>query len=280
MTTEPRRAQPASPLGRRRLLGLAGAGAAVVLLGGCSTGDQDPSTDEPETPDRCVNRSTLEEHGTLAKLPLVYEISQRRASFAFDTGFYDQLGDWLGSYRERSGLAAPDQVWTYGAYVAGGSACSSWHAAGRAFDLARLRLTGGGFVSCRYDRWRSSTGTELRRSLRQYWALGASLHLDFAYVLTYLYNATHANHIHVDNGRSGSRRSTLSTSSPSQLQAVQAICTHLWDEPVDVTGDWDRPTREASRRVLAQIGHGGDLDDSVDAWRAFLTASIPRGAAG
>ncbi len=266
-------------MSRRGLLGLAGAGAATILLGGCTPATRDPAADNPPaTPDRCVSRGSLDEHGTLAKLPLVYEISQERASFAFDGGFHTQLGDWLGGYRERSGLTAPDQVWTYGAYVAGGSDCSSWHAAGRAFDLARLRLRGGDFVSCRYDRWRSTTGAERQRAQRRYWALAASLHLDFAYVLTYLYNATHANHIHIDNGRSGRGRSTLSTSSPSQLQAVQAICTHLWDDPVEVTGRWDSPTRRATKRVLAQIGHGGDLDDSVDAWRAFLTASVPRGA--
>lgn len=269
-------------MNRRELLGLAGAGSAALLLGGCSAADvaglDGSSGDTSDTPDRCVARSSLTEHGKLRTLPLVYEISQDRESFAFHDGFFAQLGGWLDSYRSESGLAAPDQVWTYGAYVAGGSDCSSWHAAGRAFDLSRLRLPGGDFVSCRYDRWRTSSGTELKRSLRRYWALAASLHHDFAYVLTYEYNATHANHIHVDNSRSGSKLSTLSTSSPTQLQAVQAICTHLWDEPVTVTGRWDGDTRAASRRVLDRIGYGGDLDDSAGVWRAFLKASVPGGA--
>jgi hypothetical protein len=264
---------------RRSLLTLAGAGSAALLLGGCSSLPGSTGNDDSKTPDRCVSRGSLDEHKTLLKLPLVYEISERRESFAIEPGFYSQLGSWLGSYRDESGLAAPDQVWTYGAYVDGGSDCGSWHAAGRAFDLSRLRLPGGDFVSCRHDRWGSSTGADLQQALRRYWALAASLHHDFAYVLTYEYNATHANHIHVDNGRSGSKLSTLSTSSTSQLQAVQAICTHLWDEPVTVTGRWDSDTRAASRRVLDRIGHGGDLDDSAAAWRAFLKASVPRGAA-
>lgn len=255
----------------------------MLLLGGCSGSTRFPSLDGPDgdgsdTSDRCVSRGSLDEQKTLRKLPLVYEISESRESFAFEPAFFNQLGGWLDSYRAESGMAAPDQVWTYGAYVSGDSDCSSWHAAGRAFDLSRLRLPGGDFVSCRYDRWRSSTGTELQRALRRYWSLAASLHHDFAYVLTYEYNATHANHIHVDNSRSGGKLSTLSTSSPSQLQAVQAICTHLWDEQVPVTGRWDGDTRAASRRVLHRIGHGGDLDDSAAAWRAFIKASVPRGA--
>ncbi|WP_375423015.1 extensin family protein [uncultured Friedmanniella sp.] len=264
---------------RRQLLRWAGASSAALLVGGCSRSPDGSGSSGADAPDHCVARSTLAEHKTLEKLPLVYEISQRRESFAFEPGFFGQLGRWLRAYRKESGLAAPDQVWTYGAYVDGGSDCSSWHAAGRAFDLSRLRLPGVDFVSCRHDRWRSSSGEELRRALRRYWALAASLHHDFAYVLTYEYNATHANHIHVDNGRSGSGLSKLSTSSTSQLQAVQAICTHLWDEPVEVTGAWDAGTRAASRRVLDRIGHGGDLNDSAGAWRAFLKASVPRGAA-
>lgn len=265
-------------LNRRSLLTLAAAGGAALLLGGCSSLPGTTRSDESDTPDRCVARASLAEHKTLLGLPLVYEISERRESFAFEPGFHTQLNGWLGSYREQYGLAAPDQVWTYGAYVDGGSDCGSWHAAGRAFDLSRLRLPGGDFVSCRYDRWRSSAGTDLQRALRRYWALAASLHHDFAYVLTYEYNATHVNHIHVDNGRSGGKLSTFSTSSTSQLQAVQAICTHLWDEPVTVTGRWDADTRAASSRVLDRIGHGGDLDDSATAWRTFLKASVPRGA--
>ena len=83
------------------------------------------------------------------------------------------------------------------------SSCSSWHDAGRAFDLARLRLAGGTEVSCRYDLWRDTSGRELTRARRAYWAVAASAHRHFAYVLTYLYNAKHHNHIHVDNGRSG-----------------------------------------------------------------------------
>jgi hypothetical protein len=266
----------AVPLSRRGLLTLlSGAGAAAVLAG-CSSAEGGGLGRAGGS--SCAARSSLDSHDTLNRLPLVYEVSERRTSFAFDPGFYTQLGRWLTGYAASSGLAEPDEVWSYGAWTDGGTSCDSWHNSGRAFDLGRLRLADGGVVSCRYDLWRSDTGARRERALRRYWALAASLHQDFAYVLTYPYNARHHNHIHVDNGRSGSSRSTLSTRSPSQLQAVQAICTHLWDEPVDITGAWDRPTRAATRRVLDRIGEPDHLDDSVKAWRAFLSASVPRGA--
>jgi hypothetical protein len=250
-----------------------------ALLTGCSAAAFPSGTSSNDDhPQRCVARSSLDSHSTLAKVPLVYEVSGRRSSFTFDPAFYDQLGDWLKGYADRSRLAAPDRVSSYGAWTAAGADCTSWHHAGRAFDLARLRLQGGETVSCRYDQWQSETGARLELTRRRYWALAASLHLDFAYVLTYPYNAQHHNHIHVDNGRSGRGRSTFSTRSVTQVQAVQAICTYLWDEPVELTGAWDSATRRATRRVLDRIGHEADLDASVDGWRALLAASVPRGA--
>jgi len=260
---------------RRRLLGLAGAGTLAALLPACGT--DGAVRDSPFARAYCVPRSTLDAHRELDGLPLVYEVDERRSSFSFEAGFYSSLAGWLQSYRRATGTPQPDQVWSYGAWTDGGSACDSWHNAGRAFDLARLRLEGGGFVSCRYDQWQQSTGAARERALRQYWALAASLHLDFAYVLTYLYNAAHHNHIHIDNGRSGGQPSTLSTRSQVQLQAVQAICRYLWNEPVEITGRWDQATRRASRSVLDRAEVGDALDESVESWRSFLTASVARG---
>ena len=80
-----------------------------------------------------------------------------------------------------------------------------------------------GVVSCRYDRWRTAPPAELEAARRAYWAVAAGLHLRFAYVLTYLYDAQHDNHIHIDNGRSGPDLSTFRPRSRVQVQAVQAI---------------------------------------------------------
>ena len=57
------------------------------------------------------------------------------------------------------------------------------------------------------------------------------------------------------------------------MQAVQAICTFLWDEPVRLTGRWDGATRAATRRVLDRIGVADDLDEGPEAWHRFLAAS-------
>lgn len=262
-------------LSRRRLLALAGAGAVTGLLAGCSSG-----TADGEWPDtggaRCVPRGDMDSHRNLGGHPLFYEVSRARAPFSFEPQFYAGLTAWLEDYSAASGLAEPDQVWTYGAWRGSDGSCTSWHQAGRAFDLARLRLQGGEFVSCRYDQWRSDSQAAQQRPLRRYWALAASLHLHFAYVLTYHYDSRHHNHIHVDNGRSGNQPSSFSSRSRVQVQAVQAICSELWGERVEVTGRWDAATRRASRLVLDGLGGASDLDD-VDAWRAFLTASMARG---
>ena len=266
-------------MSRRGLLGLGlGLTAAATGLAGCSADD----ATGPALPRRqyarptCVRRSSLPRYARLADLPLVYEVNRRRSEFSVDEGFAGQLEAWLTDLRELTGWELR-QLWTYGTWTDGGTACSSWHDAGRAFDLSRLRLADGSDVSCRYDLWRDGSGRALATARRTYWAVAASAHQHFAYVLTYLYNAQHHNHIHVDNGRSGAERSTFSSRSPAQVQAVQGVLTHLWERPVEITGRWDTATRQATRSVLAGLDVGDDLDDQAS-WAGFLTASVRRGA--
>lgn len=276
--------QGAEPVGartsRRHLLGWGAAGGlALASAASCSRiAPIAPDLPDPRPPrPTCVPRSALPRYGRLAGRPLVYEIDRRRGEFAIDAGFAGQLGTWLDDLVELTGWQI-EQLWTYGAWTAGGSACSSWHDAGRAFDLSRLRLRDGSDISCRYDQWRSAPASRLTEARRAYWALAASAHKHFAYVLTHLYNAAHHNHIHLDNGRSGPDRSSFSARSPSQVQAVQGICAHLWDTPVDVTGRYDAETADAVRAVLADLDLGDELADQA-AWSAFLDASTRRGAA-
>ena len=217
-------------------------------------------------------RTALESRRVLGDLPLVYEPSSQRQTFWFDSGFATQLDAWVEELNPVVG-SAPTQLRTYGAWVDGRQTCDSWHNAGRAFDLASVRIEGGPAVSCRYDLWRNETGTALAKARRGYWRVAASLHRRFAYVLTYLYNEQHANHIHVDNGRSEGELSTFAPRSRVQSQAVQAICTYLWDEPVELTGRWDDATRAASRRVLERVGVDDDLDAGLEVWHRFLAAS-------
>lgn len=258
-------------LNRRQLIGWAGASA--LGLGGCTvagsgTGRQADGSGGGRFREsaRCVPRATLTRQTTIADRPLVYEISRRRSGFWLDEGFHGQLEGWFTRFVADPNRSAPSEIWTYGSWTDGEPDCHSWHNAARAFDLSRLRTGGRDLVSCRFDQGRN--GADVDRQRRRYWALAASLHHDFAYVLTYLYNTQHHNHIHVDNGRSGSGLSTFSTRSPAQTQAIQAMISYLWDIPVDITGRWDATTRRASRTVLDRIEVADDLETSVDAWRA------------
>lgn len=252
-------------LTRRGLLRLALSGATSAFLTACSGGIPIPGREQAV----CVPRGRLVRHTSLAGLPLVYEVNRRRTAFWFEPGFAAQLGTWLADLRG-AGLEA-NELWAYGAWTDGNGRCRSWHNSGRAFDVARVRVRNG-FVSCRYDQWRTATGSELSQALRNYWALAASLHGHFAYVVTYVYDAEHHNHIHVDNGRSGTGRSEFDPGSITQVQAVQAIATYVWGRPTEITGRWDAGTREASRAILTEIGPEADLTDA-GAWSRFCSAS-------
>lgn len=213
-----------------------------------------------------MSRDELTRLTELADLPLGYEVSGNRNAFWFDADFARRLEVWLADLRA-VGLRSA-RLWTYGAWTngredtgeGGSSDCRSWHHSGRAFDLARIEVAGGRFVSCRYDQWRSLSGSALRRAQREYWALAASLHRRFAYVVTYPYNAAHHNHIHIDNARSGRGTSVFDPGSPTQVQAVQAISTHVMERPVDPTGRWDGPTRRATGDLTGDSGGRSNWD--------------------
>jgi len=264
----------ARPVSRRALLGgtLAAGVAGLSGLAACS-----PSRPEPGQGDAyCVPRDTLERRQSLGGLPMVYEPNERRSAFWFDGRFAGQLDAWVGELAADLGRPAV-RLDTYGSWIDGRGQCDSWHHSGRAFDLARVRLADGRVVSCRYDQWRDAPAAQVEASRRAYWALAAGLHLRFAYVLTYLYDDRHANHIHLDNGRSGPDLSTFRSRSRAQVQAVQAMLTYLWAEPVELTGRWDDPTRDAANRVGERLGLTAEVSDATEAWHGFLRASATRG---
>jgi len=256
-------------ISRRALLGGAGLGLVAAGATGCGVDLSDLGAERPS----CAPRSALDGHDDLAGAPLIYEVDERGRTFAFDGPFYERLLDWLGFFRSVAGVEVTE-IRTYGSWTDGGVRCGSWHNAGRAFDLARLRAGGRDLVSCRYDEWGSAA--DRRGALRRYWATAAALHHHFADVLTYLFDDVHQNHIHVDNGRTGTELSTFRDgASRVQNHAVQAICTHVWERPVPIDGTWADPTRAAVAAVADEIGSAGDLTDP-EAWRAFLTASAAR----
>lgn len=222
----------------------------------------------------CVDASAMATYDTLGGARLVYEVTERPAGFRIEPAFAGQFEGWLAEWNARTGSTARS-LRTYGAWLADDGSCDSWHHAGRAFDVARVLGDTGELVSCRYDLWGADPA---EGRLAAYWALAASLHAHFAYVLTYRFDAAHANHIHVDNGLSGPERSAFSGRSRVQNQAVQEICRHVWAVPVPDTGQWDAATRDAVRTVLDGLGVRGSLTDQ-DVWQEFLRASVDHWAA-
>ncbi|MEP6798808.1 MAG: hypothetical protein ABI890_11700 [Lapillicoccus sp.] len=316
MTTRPPPPGPSDlRLTRRGAITLGGLGVGAlgglgaVLHAAASRGEGSappPAVSDPPRPTArpaCVGSSSLPIRRTLGGARLIYDISGEPADFHLDTTFTAQLEAWLPRHVADSGLGAPAQVWTFGTWIdgttsaedssgqnptpaatttatnatTGASGCTSWHNAGRAFDLSRLVGPDGTvLVSARYDRWSAFPDAQMVPIRRAYWRTVAGLHRDFDSVLTYLFDGLHHNHIHIDNGLMDAKGSEFRTRSTVQVQAVQAMCTYVWGRAVNITGDWDDATREATSAVLDTAGLGGHLTDGVDAWHGFLTETLRR----
>ncbi len=273
-------------LTRRRVLTLGAVGA--VVAGGAYAVSRGPGLaslpqlagpGEPPPPElridpQPVDRSALQARRRIGAAAYVYEVTARPATYYVTEPFGARLDRWLALHRRHVGQV-PDEVRSYGAWVRGSA--TSWHSSGEAIDIARLRADGRDLTSLRYDLWRDAPAPELRRRLALYWRTAAGLHHEFADVLTYLFDAAHSNHIHVDLGRFGPERPRLIRRSDAQVQAVQAMCRHVWGRTdVEITGDFDDVTREATTRILEQAGSPGELGDSREAWQAFMVATMER----
>lgn len=248
-----------SRFSRRLLLG-GGLVLAASPLAACSGGG-DPLPKECRTPE------ALTQMATLAGAPLVYAENGREQSFHCDPRFVELLESWAGEWVAAAGLGPLVKVSTFGAYV---DKCPSWHAAGRAFDIAEL-VHANGQVSCRYDQW----GDDPQR-LRAYWRLAASLSTRFTYTLGYPYNAAHHNHLHVDNGVNGYGATRFDQRSNAQTCVVQGALLHIFGRDVEITGDYDRRTRDAVSSVQEDLGLREKLT-SEEGWRAFLAAAVAEG---
>lgn len=213
---------------------------------------------------RCRTPASLTDFSTVGTGALGYEVDRAATSMQADPSLLERLELWAADWAELSGLGTIQEVWSYGAYV---DKCSSFHQAGRAFDFAEV-VHEGGSVSCRYDTWNPGTAAQLR----DYWRLAASLHLHFAYTLTYLYNEQHHNHIHVDNSVSGEDLSTFSSRSGVQVQLVQSALRHVHGRDVEATGSYDEQTKAELRQVQSELGLTDPLSGAAG-WHGFLRAT-------
>jgi hypothetical protein len=270
-------------ISRRGFLVLGGAGIATAAAGTLAIrgdlpglpgipGLLEPTPREVFADPVPVDYTDLQPRTRVGPAAYVYEVSGRPATYYVDAAFGERLDAWTALHRLHTGQA-PDEVRSYGAWVRGRP--RSWHSSGQAFDLARLRADGRDLVSLRYDQWRDAPASELRRRLKDYWRVAAGLHHEFADVLTYLYDDAHANHIHVDTGRFGVERPRLIRRSRVQVQAVQAMCQHVWERTdVEITGEWDDATRAATGVILDRVGGPGELHESREAWQSFMAATM------
>ncbi|MEP7331204.1 MAG: hypothetical protein ABI692_03840 [Terracoccus sp.] len=258
-------------LGALGALGLAGGGYALTAAGR----PRYPVTMTRETRSRPVvtGRGELTPRASIGPARHRYEVNGLATPYYATGEMAKRLEAWLTLHRQHTGQA-PDRVFTFGAWTRGDG--TSWHHSGEAIDIAALRRGGTDVASARYDRWRDDPASEVRRRLRTYWQLAAGLHLQFADVLTYLYDDRHTNHIHVDTGRFGPTGAPrLIERSRVQTQALQAMCVHVWGRRgVQVTGELDSPTRDATTAILRDHGGQGEITDGVEAWQAFLVATM------
>ena len=234
----------------------------VVALAGCSRDEGEPSVGEP--PPNCRTPESLVDFDAVGGAMLGYEETRSATSMRTDPRFLTLLDAWAAEWAELSGYGPITEVWSYGAYV---DKCASWHQAGRAFDFTEI-VHADGSVSCRFDQWQPGSNQQLR----DYWRLAASLHLHFAYTLTYLYDPRHHNHIHVDNSVSGEALSTFDEGSQVQVHLVQECLRSVFGAHVTTTGHYDDQTRDALRPVQAALGITQPLRDP-EGWRAFLRAA-------
>jgi hypothetical protein len=300
------RETPEQSMSRRRMLGLVAAGA--VGAAGLVTavpaaaedeippeevpvpedppiGDGDVTNFPPEDPDPVADESpgvcgsTVVKHSEIDGASTYYEPTGDDTSFWYNSTFYSRLETWLAFWYSNTPLnwGKPLQVGSYGVYGNRDDGCVSYHNFGRAFDISKIRgrigTTTTTLFSARYDQWRTQTGAQLTRTRKYYWATSASLHYHFKHVLTYLYNAQHHNHVHMDNAVSGSGNSTFTTGASAQVEHVQACCRYIWGQTVTLDGVWGSQTRGAVTAVLSRIGRSGSLTTQSN-WLAFNLATL------
>ncbi len=240
----------------------------AALVAGCSTDIPRlpgvPRLPDVRVPGTCRVPDSLVDFSTIGDSSLGYELGRDLTTFKADPRFLELLEAWAEDWATLSGLGAITTIWSYGAYV---DKCQSFHAAGRAFDIAEVEHEAGS-VSCRYDVW----GPGSQQQTTDYWRLAASLHLHFGYTLTHLYDEAHHNHIHVDNAVSQWEETAFSAGSQAQVHMVQAACRQVFNADVDITGEWDEQTRSALRPIQASLGITRPLGDAAG-WREFLQAT-------
>lgn len=251
---------------RRLVLGAAGAGTATLIIGGVADPAQALTL---ATHSEIYNQRTYYQNLNTGGISL--------ASFRYDPTFYSRLETWFAFWRKNTPdhWTAPHRICLNGVYVSK----PGWHGQGRAMDISRIDFTNTrvgtynvGFDG-RHNVWKYKTGTALTATRKLYWGTVASLNYHFRDVLHYNYNSEHDNHVHADNGISGSGNSTYSTGSNTQTKFIQSALNYIWGYGTTIDGLWGPQTDGNSRKALSRIGVSGGITAQSN-WLAFCRASF------
>jgi hypothetical protein len=187
----------------------------------------------------------------------------------FNSTFYNRLETWLQFYLANTpgNWGTPIRINHLGVHVDKGG----MHQEGRAIDLSLVQFTDAntrGLFNALDARNGSST------NLKWYWAGVAGLNYHTHYVLHYLYNSEHYNHVHADNQVSGGGNPSFSTGSRTQILAAQAALKYIWGySGISVDGGWGPQTDSYSRQAIARAGGSNGLTTSGN-WQVFNRATL------
>jgi hypothetical protein len=254
---------------RRGALGLAGAGAAGIIIA-TTLGEAEAATLESHNTVGSPGQPTFTHNlGTDAMTP---------STFRWNPTFYSRVQAWHAFWRANTPdhWTVPHRIGLNGVYVNK----PGMHGEGRAMDISRIDYTNTqlgrvvrGFDG-RHNVWGTTSGAAMVETRRLYWGTVASLNYHFRHVLHYFSNSDHDNHVHADNQHSGSGNSNFTTGSATQIKFVQASLTYIWGYNTAIDGGWGPQTDGNSRRALARIGVSGGLTSSQANWLAYCRATF------
>jgi hypothetical protein len=152
-------------------------------------------------------------------------------------------------------LGQAELITSAGAYTAK----PGYHGRGRAFDLDCMFWSDRTFITVDYQ-----------TDARFYLGVESIVRKYFGTVLNYNYNASHRDHFHIDDGTEVGFRRVRSI-----LLFTQAVLTEIYDDPVEIDGQYGSETADALDRVLATIDIETDLSQTTN-WLSFLNATAAR----
>lgn len=198
------------------------------------------------------------------RVPLFYP-GTREYTATSNREFYARLEDFIRDLKREvpGSRGSMRRIYTLGAYVDK----PEYHGrdGGRAFDLASVH-------------WQHMIISPLagehasdRSKIRHYLGLEAMCRRWFDYVLDGWYDTAHANHLHLDDAfRDRGARLVLDIHRRSMVLFVQAACRYIFDQRVEIDGNFGPQTQAALRKAKQQVSVTGDLEKSEASWRGFL----------